>query len=146
MSTDDWHPPATTILIVTGSTLRAEDADRPLAYFVREQILNRSSTDDILLVHVVSDYRYLNDRKFAELPTISVGGPGVNALSQKWLECVPFILIVEDEFFLQMDCNWPARSSVWGVDHETTRLAVSTFVDGHLDAFLSFCRQRNPQP
>ena len=32
------EPPAKLLLIVTGSTLRAEDVDRPLAYYLKQRI------------------------------------------------------------------------------------------------------------
>lgn len=136
---DLFHPLGGAVLIVTGSNLRAEEMDRPLAYYIREKILERNDTDTDFAVCVLSDYRYLYEQGLAELPTISIGGPGVNALAQKWLEDLPIVLAIEDELFIQMDDgdNHPTRCSIWGIDHEATRIAVSAFVDHHLDAFLS---------
>ena len=37
----------------------------------------------------MADFRWIHDEPLQKLPTISVGGPGVNALAHRWLEDVP---------------------------------------------------------
>jgi hypothetical protein len=137
----DCQTPAATILIVTGSELRAEEMDRPLAYYLRQKIVESEAFVRRGPIHVISDYRYLYEKKFADYPTISIGGPGVNALAHKWLEKLPLCLTVDDEFFLQMTPpgQTPVRASIFGVDHETTQFALATFLENHLDGFLAHC-------
>lgn len=129
------RPSADSLLIVVGSTLRAEEMDRPLGYWLQEQIRERAVDR---AVHVVADFRYLFETNYHELATISIGGPGVNALTHKWLDVLPIVLQVDGEFFLQLDAEpgRPSRASVWGVDHETTKIALATFLEGRLDDLL----------
>lgn len=124
---------------MTGSVLRAEELDRPLAYLVREKVHElREDTQPTGPIYVLSDFRYLHERHLENFPTISIGGPGVNAVTHKWLEELPFILEVDDDWYVQMaarDTSIP-RASVWGMDHAATQTAVRTFVENHLVEFL----------
>lgn len=124
-------------LIVTGSDVRAETMDRPLAYRLRDAIRERLDGQSADIV-VVSDFRYLHDFANTEIPTISIGGPGVNAVCQKWLEELPVVMTVDDEFWIQTDVEEVEvpRASVWGVNHETTCTALETFLDRFLEAYL----------
>ena len=70
------------ILIVTGSTLRAEQMDRPLAYYIQAQVQELSRGEEGYQALVVSDRFYLSHPDLHELPLISVGGPGVNRLAR----------------------------------------------------------------
>jgi hypothetical protein len=104
-------PPLRVLLIVTGSTLRAEEMDRPLGYYLKqriEQALNEAVAEgragmDGYVVRVVADFRWIHDDPLQALPTISLGGPGVNALAERWLEEVPVSLAVSERYFIQMD-------------------------------------------
>jgi hypothetical protein len=136
------------LLIVTGSTLRAEEMDRPLGYYLKqriEQILLEASSKgrqglDDYLVRVVADFRWIHDEPLQSLPTISLGGPGVNALSHRWLEEIPFSLDYSERYFIQMDPDLAEpRASIWGMDNNTTQIAVSVFVDRFLPLFLERC-------
>ena len=81
------------LLIVTGSTLRAEEMDRPLGYYLKQRIeemlragsyatgSQQGQTLSDYEVRVVADFRWIHDEFLQPLPTISLGGPGVNALS-----------------------------------------------------------------
>ena len=140
MGRSSSRPPEGTIFLVTGSTLRAEEMDRPLAYFIRQRI---SQIDD-RPVYVISDYRYLYENSFKRYPTISIGGPGINALGQKWLEDLPVAMADEGAFYLQLseDGSEPLRASIWGMDHEATRVAVATFLENYLERFLDVCANR----
>ncbi|MFO0959745.1 MAG: hypothetical protein U0800_20295 [Isosphaeraceae bacterium] len=96
------------LLIVTGSTLRAEEMDRPLAYYLKQQVeqsvADRPVDGMALHVLVVADFRWLHDEPLQRLPTISVGGPGVNALARQWFEeDLPNSLVVDGRYFVQMD-------------------------------------------
>jgi hypothetical protein len=136
------------LLIVTGSTLRAEEMDRPLGYYLKqriEQTLFKELTTayrglEDYLVRVVADFRWIHDEPLQSLPTISLGGPGVNALSHRWLEEIPFSLDYGERYFIQMDPNLAEpRASIWGMDNNTTQIAVSVFVDRFLPPFLERC-------
>jgi hypothetical protein len=136
------------LLIVTGSTLRAEEMDRPLGYYLKqriEQALSEAAATgrrdlDGYRVQVVADFRWIHDEPLQSLPTISVGGPGVNALAHRWLEEVPVSLAYSERYFIQMDPDLTEpRVSVWGMDNATTQIAVSVFVDRFLPRFLDRC-------
>jgi len=136
------------LLIVTGSTLRAEEMDRPLAYYLKQRIeqaladavaAGRDGLEDYV-VRVVADFRWIHDDPLQSFPTICLGGPGVNALSQRWLEEVPVSLAVGERYFIQMDPDLAdPRASVWGMTNATTQIAVSVFIDRFLPPFLERC-------
>ena len=84
--------PAGLILIVTGSALRAEQMDRPLAYYLQTQIEQLSAGQDDRMAIVLSDRFYLTHPDLHALPLISVGGPGVNRLAQKLLKKLRAVL------------------------------------------------------
>ena len=145
-------PSVRLLLIVTGSTLRAEEMDRPLGYYLKQQIeelLRTAPSDSPLIqghgpfdyqVRVVADFRWIHDEFLQGLPTISLGGPGVNALSHRWLEEVPISLAYNERYFIQMDPDiTEPRVSIWGIDNATTQLAVSVFIDRFLTRFLERC-------
>jgi hypothetical protein len=140
--------PLRVLLIVTGSTLRAEEMDRPLAYYLKQRI-EQVLTETIAaghhrlegyVVRVVADFRWIHDDPLQSLPTVSLGGPGVNALAHRWLEEVPISLAVGERYFIQMDPDLTEpRVSVWGMDNATTQIAVSVFIDRFLPRFLERC-------
>ena len=140
--------PLRALLIVTGSTLRAEEMDRPLAYYFKQRV-ERALADAIAagheglegyVVRVVADFRWIHDDPLQNFPTVSLGGPGVNALAARWLEDVPVSLAFNDRYFIQMDPDLAEpRASVWGMDNATTQLAVSVFIDRFLPRFLDRC-------
>lgn len=140
------------LLIVAGSTLRAEQLDRPLAYYLRQQVQQRLAARGpqaaAFDVRVVTDFLWLNDEILQRLPTISVGGPGVNMLAHHWLkEELPLSLAVDDQYFIQMDPDFAElRASIWGMDNPTTQIAVSVFVQRFLPRFLDRCAAEPPEP
>ena len=140
--------PVRWLLIVTGSTLRAEEMDRPLAYYLKQRIedslAQAVATDhpglDDYLVRIVADFRWIHDDPLQSLPTISLGGPGVNALAHRWLEEVPVSLAYSERYFIQMDPDLAEpKASIWGIDNASTQIAVSVFVDRFLSRFLDRC-------
>lgn len=137
-------PPQGSVFLVTGSTLRAEEMDRPLAYYIREHFLESRDWPASSPVHVISDFRFLYETKLAAWPTISVGGPGVNALTHKWLDVVPLVFAVDEEFYIHLaeDSGEPTRACIWGVDHVQTKIAVATFIDNYLPRFLTASLER----
>src|SRR5947209_48382 len=137
------------LLIVTGSTIRAEEVDRPLAYYLKQQVETALETLDpepAFTVRVVADFRWLHDEPLQRLPTISLGGPGVNALAHKWLGDVPVSLAVDEQYYIQMDPDLDEpRVSVWGMNNTSTQLAVSVFVQRFLPRFLEHCTALTPE-
>jgi hypothetical protein len=139
------------LLIVTGSSLRAEQLDRPLAYYlkqqVEEQLRDSGHEAGTFDVRVVSDLRWLNEEFLQRLPTISLGGPGVNAVAQGWLEELPLSLAVDERYFIQMDPDLAElRASIWGMNNPTTQIAVSVFAQRFLPRFLERCAAEPPEP
>jgi hypothetical protein len=141
------------LLIVTGSSLRAEEVDRPLAYYLKQQIEQQLAVTELdpdanpLAVRVVADFRWLNDEDWQTLPTISLGGPGVNALAHRWLEDVPVSLAVDEQYYIQMDPDLDdLRVSIWGMDNANTQIAVSAFVQRYLSRFLERCQAEASDP
>jgi hypothetical protein len=133
--------PSRLLLIVTGSTLRAEELDRPLAYYLQQQVDRVSRRLGLAFeVRVIADFRWLNQEDLQDIPTISVGGPGVNELAKVWVKgefTVPFSLAVDEQYCIQMDPDLLIlRASLWGMDNATTQIAVSVFVDRFLPRFL----------
>jgi hypothetical protein len=132
------------LLIVTGSTLRAEEVDRPLAYYLKQRIEQYQAENPppcgALDVRVVADFRWIHDDPLQALPTISVGGPGVNALAHRWLEEIPVSFRVDERYYLQLDPDLDElRASVWGMDNAATQIAVAVFIDRFLPRFLEHC-------
>ena len=127
-------PYAHRILIVTGTVPRAEDLDRPLAYYLKGEIDRRGGRDPHRRGLVVADLWYLQNEHLERRPVISVGGPGVNAVSAAFYRLLPIALAVEDTLVIQMDPAFEdLRVAVWGMDHDRTQVAVATFAQ---DLFL----------
>jgi hypothetical protein len=135
------------IWVVVGIQLNAELGDRPLAYRI-EQELKRRIADKLgppppgepprLAAVVITDVYYMNFDDAHGRPLISVGGPGVNALSAKLSDELPTPVAIEDTLVVQMDLEMDdARCAVWGMNHLDTVQAVELFIGkGYLDIFL----------
>jgi hypothetical protein len=134
------------IWIVTGVQLRAELGDRPLAYRIETEL--RQRLNDLLdkppegevprwSPVVVSDVYYLNSDATDDAPAISIGGPGVNALSASLVNALPTAVAIEDTLLVQMDVEMnDPRVAVWGMNHLDTVRAVDLFIaKGYLDIF-----------
>lgn len=146
---EEPQPPAKLLLIATGSTLRAEDVDRPLAYYLKQRIEQAAAVGDSapnpFRIRVIADFRWIHDEPLQTVPTISIGGPGVNALAHRWLEDVPISLAVDGQYYIQMDPDIDEpRASIWGMDNATTQIAVSVFIDRFLPRFLEHCSADAP--
>jgi hypothetical protein len=126
------------IFVVSGSNLIAEQKDRPLAYFLKSHIDRYGGSDPTRCGIVVSDLWYMATKDIQDCPVISVGGPGVNTLSQHFWHRLPVALAVDNVLIIQADVSFDdLRASVWGTNHETTREAIQTFYEkGYLRQFL----------
>lgn len=130
------------MLIVVGSHLRAEVADRPLAYRLRERIsawLEKFALhiDPPVLPVVCSDIWYVNQESLHGRPTISVGGPGVNALSAYFNDKLPAGVVRRDNMVIQLDPEFvDLRACVWGMNHDSTVDALEFFCREYMDGYL----------
>jgi hypothetical protein len=133
------YDPDNLILIVTGSTLRAEDKDRPLANALAVEIRKRLPSDSAWQCLVIGDLHYINNEDLHECPLICLGGPGVNHLSAILFRELPPALAVDRVLLIQMDVEMKdLRTCLWGMDHDTTIEAIQTFIEkGYLDRFLA---------
>jgi hypothetical protein len=128
-----------TILIVTGTAITAEERDRPLAYWLKEQIDRRGVGHTYRKAIVVGDAWYLENRVFQLNPTVAVGGPGANAVAQQFVSVLPVSWKDEDEqAFVQLAIDDERkRIALWGMNAAATAEAVESFViRGHLDELL----------
>jgi hypothetical protein len=141
----DASPPgeaeAHRVVIVVGAHLRAEQADRPLAYKVVEEIEHwKRRHDDLLGVEiepiVCCDLWFLNTESIRQLPTICIGGPGVNALSSYLAQHLEQESLNAD-VLIQVDPDFTdLQACIWGNDHELTAHGVQVFIDRYLDGYL----------
>lgn len=145
------------LLIVVGAHLRAEIADRPLAYRLRERILRRLEESRPGKpgfageqgrriepeVVVCSDIWYLNNEDLRSQPTISIGGPGVNALGAYLADRLETAFVVEDVLAVQVDLDFvDPVASCWGTTPGSTAGAVDAFCERYLDGFLEDALER----
>jgi hypothetical protein len=129
------------ILVVTGAHLRAEAEDRPIAYRLRQGMLNwladAGSRVEAERVLVCSDLWYLNQAELRRRPTVSVGPPGVNALTAYLGGKLPTAFAVRDRVTVQFDAeSADAVAACWGLDGGCTGQAVEAFVGRYLDLFM----------
>jgi len=128
------------LLIVTGSTLAAEAHDRPAAYALRDRIsgwLEREGKSARVRPLVCSDVWWLNDPSLRERPTVSVGGPEVNALTAYLADKLPTAFAIDGALMVQMDVEFgDLLVACWGIDHAQTARAVGAFVERYMLAFL----------
>ncbi len=127
------------ILIVTGSNIRAEQTDRPMAYILARDIIEKTAIMGTgARVTVISDLWYLNSEPLKELPTISIGGPKINAASAYLSRRLENLLIIDNTLTIQLDPTYQdLRVSLWGTDTCRTQDAISIFKQkGYLDKFL----------
>ena len=130
------------LLIVVGAHLRAEKADRPVAYGLKEVLeqwlQGHAPEHSPLVVPVVcSDVWYLNNSELHGRPVISIGGPGVNALSAYYYQRLHTALAIEEKLVIQMDVELTdLRVAIWGADSDHTMAAVELFEKKYLDDFM----------
>jgi hypothetical protein len=130
-----------TVLIVVGHGLLAEEEDRPIAYELKRAVTARTRGLEGRAV-VVTDAWLLNQELGEFFPAIAVGGPGVNAFTAQVYSEVPVAFSRDQHVFVQVDAEGK-RAALWGMDHEATREAVDVFVkEGWLERFLDLVWRR----
>ncbi len=127
------------ILVVVGASLRGEMKDRALGYRLADEIRRRLGKGSPWRALVISDVLYLNDQRLRRMPTISIGGPGVNNLGGVLFRELSSVLTVDGVLVVQMDPDQvDHRCSLWGMNHDQTVEALDLFLKlGHLDHFLA---------
>lgn len=128
-----------TVVLVTGSSLTAEERDRPLAYRLKAEIDRRGAGHAYRRAVVVADIWYQQNRIFQLNPTIAIGGPGANGVSHDFAETLPTVYARDERVFLQADFEAETkRATLWGIDASCTAAAVEVFMtEGYLDNLLS---------
>jgi hypothetical protein len=127
-----------TVVLVTGSSLTAEERDRPLAYLLKSEIDRRGEGHAYRRAVVVADLWYLENRIFHQNPTLAIGGPGANAVAQELSGILPTVYTSDDRVFIQADFEGePKRGALWGANAAATARAVEVFASqGLLDDLL----------
>jgi hypothetical protein len=127
-----------TVVLVTGSSITSEERDRPLAYRLKAEIDRRGIGHAYRRAVVVADLWYLDNRIFHLNPTIAIGGPGANGVSQEFAALLPTVHSVDEQVFIQLDFEGELkRAALWGANAAGTAAAVEAFVaGGYLDDLL----------
>jgi len=131
------------VVIVVGADLRAETMDRPIAAALLRgvnTVLAREAAAcgrTIAAAVLCTDVWYLNSSTLRLCPTISVGGPELNALSAYLIGRTQPVLAVEGRYAVHAD---PRREQLaaclWGVDATNTAHAMDAFCTRHLEGFV----------
>ena len=91
---------------------------------------------------VVTDVWLMNQELGDFFPAITIGGPAVNAFTEQIYADLPVVVAREQEVFVQM-ADEGKRAALWGMDQESTKEAVETFVrNGLLERFLNLVWKR----
>ncbi|HEY8257080.1 MAG TPA: hypothetical protein VIG08_05440 [Gemmatimonadales bacterium] len=127
-----------TIVLVTGSSITSEERDRPLAYRLKSEIDGRGIGHAYRRAVVVADLWYLDNRTFHLNPTIAIGGPGANGVTQEFSAFLPTAHSVDERVFVQLDFQGDLkRAALWGANAAGTAEAVEAFIGrGYLDDLL----------
>lgn len=139
--------------IVIGAHLRAELADRPLGYRLREEILRwqqkaivsqakrpaggpAAATEPLVPV-VCTDLWYLNTPDLMTRPTICIGEPQVNAASAYFANRLPTALVIDETLRVHLDPEFiDLQACVWGASDAATASGVDLFEKRYLAPFL----------
>ena len=127
-----------TIVIVTGSGEGAIERDRPLALWLQAEIGRRGEGHTYRRAVVTDDAWYLESGALHQHPTIAIGGPGVNEVSQELAPLLQTVFNDDEKSFVQADFEGELkRVALWGADAASTSAAVDAFVvHGYLDDLL----------
>lgn len=132
----------TTVLIVVGHGILAEEEERPLAYHLKREINARGGGAEGRAGVVVTDVWIMDSELQEFFPAIAVGGPGVNAFTAEIYEELPVAVTRDQRVFVQVATE-EKRAALWGTDQAATREAVDVFVnDGLLERFLDLVWRR----
>ena len=129
---DDDDSPARLILIVTGSTLRAEELDRPLAYYLKQQVegqLARAGPTAATRRRPRSWSWPTSAGSTTSRSSPCRRSPSAAPASTPWptpgSRSSPSRFAVDEQYCIQMDPDLDEpRASIWGMDNATTQIAV----------------------
>jgi hypothetical protein len=133
---------ANLLLIVVGAHLRAEIGDRPLANQLCDRIQqwldgHAEELKNPFVPVVCCDVWYVNHKQLQRRPTISLGGPGVNALSAYYHQKLNKAFVRDEQMVIQLDPDFvDLRACLWGMDHKTTAAVLDVFVQKYLEPYL----------
>jgi hypothetical protein len=124
-----------TVVLVIGG---AAERDLALAQVLQAEIDRRGDGLAYRRAVLVNDVWYLENRPFHMYPTIAIGGPGANGVSQEFSALLPTLYNRLEQVFVQADFEGEAkRAAVWGVTASYTEAAVQVFMtEGFLDDLL----------
>jgi len=127
-----------TVIVVTGGSDAALEKDAPLAARLRAEIDRRGGGHAYRRAVVLRAEQYVETPALHRHPTIAVGGPGANDVSQHLTQVLPMVWARDERCFVQMASNEDGRQvAVWGMDAEATQGAVDAFItEGLLDRLL----------
>jgi len=127
-----------TVVLVTGASPSAEERDRPAAYALKSEIDRRGAGHAYRRAVVVTDLWYLDNRTLQLNPTIAIGGPGANGVSEEFSPRLPTLYSRDEQVFVQGDLEGDLkRAALWGVNAGCTAAAVEAFTtQGFLDDLL----------
>jgi hypothetical protein len=134
------------ILLVVGAHPRAEAADRPAAYRLRERIEqwlvdSRERLDGGehtgLAPVVLTDLWYVNAVELHTRPAVCLGPPELNAATA-WLAVrLPTALMVEERLRIHLDPELiELKVCLWGAGPNGTAAAADVFCERYLTEFL----------
>lgn len=129
---------AETIVLVTGSSENARDRERPLAEWLCAEIAKRGDGQWGRRAVITGDEEYYASDVLQRHPTIAIGGPGVNAVTQQFFPRLPMLYTADERVWIQGDFEAEQkRAGLWGADAAGTSDAVNAFViHGFLDRML----------
>lgn len=131
-----------TVLVVVGHGILAEENDRPLAYELKQAVNARTGGSEGRAAVAVADVWLMNNELGEFFPAIAVGGPGVNGLTAEIYDDLPVVFTRDQQVFVQMAAEGK-RAALWGMDQAGTREAVDVFVkNGLLERFLDLVWRR----
>ncbi|HEU5039203.1 MAG TPA: hypothetical protein VFT84_00180 [Gemmatimonadales bacterium] len=127
-----------TVVLVTPADEDGEGRDRPAAYALKAEIDSRGAGHAYRRAVVVPDQWYLDHPTLQHHPTIAIGGPGVNGVSEEFTSVLPMVYSRNEQVFVQADLEGELkRAALWGVNAAATAAAVEAFVsEGMLDDLL----------
>lgn len=130
-----------TVIVVVGGIRddeeRGDDRDRTLAITLCREIDGRADGQPYRRAVLVADQEFLDRPDLHRHPTISVGGPGVNAVAERLVAELPTMWRHEDKAFVQAELEDSRRIAIWGMDAAATAKALEAFTtEGFLDVLL----------
>ena len=129
---------ARTLPVVVGAHLIAEANHRSIAAHLRDACAHAlAEINPGVTPLLCTDLWYLNNDELRVRPTISVGSPGLNALTAFLADKLPTAFAVDGVLAIQYDAEFTDLAcAVWGVDTPSTAKAVGLFIEGHLGDVL----------